>query len=347
MLTLTEEHSIINGDGTVLFYSADHFLRDIVDGNHCFICGAKPGSVAFNDEHVIPDWILRRYGLHAQKITLPGGSELAYGQYKVPCCETCNSNLGKVFEEPISELFSKGYSAIVTELTERNPLRLFAWMNLIFLKTHLKDRTLLVNRDRRVQSPRISELYDWPELHHIHCVSRMFHTGVSYSPTALGSLFIWPAKTGSELGDFDYGDYYPGRAMFLRLGEVFILCVLNDANAALCSLDWLIHDIAGPLSPVQCRELLARFADANIRLKNRPQFYTEVGKAGDGLLISANVPKHIEQEPFVAPRFGEVLYSALGSLVTAIPFPEPETAREHIRQGRWTFLFDSDGKFLR
>jgi hypothetical protein len=56
-LRVTEDQSIEDEQGRVLFYSADRFLRDVAERSCCFICGAVPGSVPFNDEHVVPDWL--------------------------------------------------------------------------------------------------------------------------------------------------------------------------------------------------------------------------------------------------------------------------------------------------
>ena len=165
-LRVTEDESIEEDQGRVLFYSADRFLRDVVEGNCCFICGVPPSSIPFNDEHVVPGWVLRRFCLHDKRIVLPGGSELSYGQYKVPCCQACNSRLGQAIEKPVAALFAAGYDALIGHMKTEGPLLLFAWLNLLFLKTHLKDRTLLINRDRRAASGVIGDLYDWPELHH-------------------------------------------------------------------------------------------------------------------------------------------------------------------------------------
>ena len=54
------DRTVINGKGEIVFFGLKHFLDDIVKGDCCFICGAKPGSKQFNDEHIIPDWILRK-----------------------------------------------------------------------------------------------------------------------------------------------------------------------------------------------------------------------------------------------------------------------------------------------
>jgi hypothetical protein len=73
--------TITGADGKVLVFSADRFTADICDGNACFIYGAAPGSKKFNNEHVVPRWVLKRYDLFAKEITLPNGSLQRYGPF--------------------------------------------------------------------------------------------------------------------------------------------------------------------------------------------------------------------------------------------------------------------------
>jgi hypothetical protein len=47
----------------------ERFIEDICLGDCCFICGAKPDEKPFNNEHILPDWVLRRYDLFARTIT--------------------------------------------------------------------------------------------------------------------------------------------------------------------------------------------------------------------------------------------------------------------------------------
>lgn len=117
-----ESNTVINTEGKILFFGLEHFLADIAKGSCCFICGAYPESKEFNDEHIIPDWILRKFNLHSKFITLPNGAKIKYGQYTVPCCVNCNKELGKVYEEPISVLLNKDYDEIVEELAKNNDL---------------------------------------------------------------------------------------------------------------------------------------------------------------------------------------------------------------------------------
>lgn len=61
--------------------------------------------------------------------------------------------------------------------------------------------------------------------------------------------------------------------------------------------------------------------------------------------ISADVPSEIELLDFNTPDFGEILYAVLSSALDVVPFPEPEKTIDLIRQGRWGFLFDGEGRF--
>lgn len=321
-------------------------MKEIVEDDRCFICGKLRTTAVFNDEHVIPNWLLRRHSLHDKRIVIPGESDLQYGRYTIPCCQDCNSLMARSYEEPIAERFSDGYTAVV-EMFKENPLTIFGWMNLLFLKVHLKDKTLLLNRDRRVISPRISELYDWPEMHHIHCVARIVYTNATLTANALGSIAVMPAKTNMPTGDFDYADYYPGRAIMLRSTEVAIFCVLNDSCGARNLLLSDLERITGSLGGAQCRELLAHFAYANILIKERPQFYTAIESDQAGLVISANVPEQIDAHDFSAEEFGHIAHSLLRNMLSSASLAKSDDdILEHLRQGRWTFLFDNKRRFI-
>ena len=86
----TLDGSIEDHTGKVIFFSTDRFVNDICLGRCCFICGAQPGSKIFNDEHVFPDWLLRKFSLFDRTITLPNGRTLRYDRNKIPCCQDAN-----------------------------------------------------------------------------------------------------------------------------------------------------------------------------------------------------------------------------------------------------------------
>jgi hypothetical protein len=83
MWHVTADGSVLDETGKVIFFSAERFVNDIGLGNCCFICGAKPGDKPFNDEHILPEWLLRRYDLFARTITLPNGVPVRYDRYSL------------------------------------------------------------------------------------------------------------------------------------------------------------------------------------------------------------------------------------------------------------------------
>lgn len=114
-----QDDTIVDLTGRVVYFSLERFVRDICLGECCFICGVSAADALFNDEHVLPRWLLRRYDLFALTVTLPNGTSLRYDRYTVPCCEACNTLMGRVIEEPVRALVEGGYDAIEVH-KERN-----------------------------------------------------------------------------------------------------------------------------------------------------------------------------------------------------------------------------------
>ena len=170
-----------------------------VSGRCCFICGAQPGSKIFNDEHVIPDWVLRKNGLFHKSITLPNHLTIKYDRFKVSCCQDCNSLMGRRIEERISKVVNAGAEAIQKHIAGGGALEFFVWLGLIFLKTHLKDREFRIHRDLREPDDKIGDMYNWEELHHLHCVTRCFMNGAVIERGVFGSLGVFAAKTEGRL----------------------------------------------------------------------------------------------------------------------------------------------------
>jgi len=344
-LRITTDGSIIDEDGKVLFFSLKRFRRDIVDGDCCFLCGASPKRTQFNDEHVIPDWILKEFDLHNKLVTLPNSRGFPYSKYKVPCCVSCNSRLGESLEGPISKLFRDGYQAICGHAVQHGPWLFYVWLALIFLKTHLKDRSLRFHLDKRKGPEKIAELYDWNTMHHIHCVVRAAYTKASLNRKIMGSFFLLNAKMAEHVEPFDYVDLFFTKTICLRFNEIVMFCVLDDACATYSLMkDGPISKIAGPLSPVQIREVLARIAYATSVVASRPKFFTTV-KNGS-LKISAKIPKFVKTLEGDPNRYAAILHRACGEFLERSEFENKEFVLQNVKQGRWTFLFDEHGCFL-
>jgi len=342
---MTDDGSVVTRDGNVAYFSTERFKRDICAGECCFICGVHPGAADFNDEHVIPDWILRELNMHARRITLANGQTFRYDRYKVPCCAQCNSMLGERVEEPVSAIIKGGMPAVVAHLRQHGPWLLYIWLSLLFLKTHLRDRGFRWHLDARQGTFPISEAYDWEELHHIHCVARAFFTQAELDAKALGSFFALPALFDGPFEHFDYADLYFHRAICFRFRDVALVSVLNDSCACFSlEKDKLFSRIAGPLSPLQIREVMARMGYLNLLIRNRPTFHSEF-KNGE-YKISGSHPDTVEVDDWDADAYGQALYFACRGLLQRCFNADLDVIAEHLRHGRYTFLFDENGEFI-
>jgi hypothetical protein len=345
MFKITADESVLDSNGRVMLFSVSRFISDVAQGNACFICGSSRRDVSFNDEHVLPDWILRRYTLHGKSVTLPNGTLFRYGAFKVPCCVDCNRRMGEELEGPISKMFAAGNDAVSRELKENGPWRLFCWMSLIFLKTHLKDQYLALSRDRRNGEMKIGELHSWEELHHIHCVARAFYTGCDLASEVMGSVIVLPAKVRPHLERFDYCDLSAAQTLLLRMDETAIVAVLNDSQAALSVYYEELDKVRGPLSPLQLREIAARLAAINIHVRERPAFSSEFDFESEKYEIVARRPSECWLDGPVMDTTGKIMHLICRDMLAPMPAREMEELVEQIKTGRYTFLVDKDGNF--
>ena len=103
--------------------------------------------------------------------------------------------MGRVFEEPISDAAKAGFNGLNAFMKNMDGrTKLFNWLSLIFLKTHLKDLSLRENRDRRLPPDQIGDRYDWADIHHIQCVARSFLSGAVFDPTSSVQCFYCRRK---------------------------------------------------------------------------------------------------------------------------------------------------------
>ncbi len=336
-----KDGSLEDAHGRVIYFSADRYMRDIIKGHRCFICGAVPGSKDFNDEHIIPAWLLREFKLHSRKVTLPNGSQINYGGYKVPCCRDCNTALGDIYERPVRELLSKGLDAVCKYNVRNGPWLIFGWLALIFLKTHLKDLTYRLRVNRRQSDEKIGDLYDYAALHHIQCLVRAPFTSAILRREVLGSFMTLPARSASEIraDAFDYGDIYHSRTVMLRYHGTAFVAALDDSGGALTLFKKNLKRITAPLFPAQLREVHAYIAFLSANLTRRPRFRS--GFDGQDYVISASRPKSLRLKNPPDLSLGEFLLQSCATMLRNRP--DREEVAKHMREGRWSFLFDHDG----
>jgi len=337
----------ITYNGKILLFSLEDFRERIVTGDCCFICGTPRSNKLFNDEHVIPDWILRKHKLHSKQIALPNGTSYYYSQYKVPCCVDCNRTLGEEYEKPIGKLLSSSYSDICASIVSDPTIvtLLFKWLNLIYFKVHLKSNSLIFSRDTRVNNGKIGDLFDWTEVHHIHCIARCHYTGAIIEPKVHGTILILPALFEETWGGYDYADSIYGRGILLQLGDFAIIAILNDACACASIAAEFLEKINGPLTKFQLREILAHLNYINLNSAERPVFFSEFS-APSTYRISVRTPEYCNLVP-ENQRFGSVGEFLRYYVEDLIPkFDGRDQVLAEIEDGKRNYLFDEHGKFI-
>jgi len=342
-MEIDAEGSLTNARGEVRHFGRQAFVSLARDTNRCFVCGASNSYRTFNYEHVIPDWLLRRFSLHSRRITLPNGYQTMYGGYTLRCCASCNRVLGERVEDPISRVFEGDTHSTIRNL-KRAPTLLYQWLCLLFIKIHLKDREIRVDPDARNELGQIGEIYDWDGLHHIHSVARAAHSGATIDHVVLGTTFLTEMRPDGE--PFDFGSLSEYSTILVRIGPLGIASVLNDCGHVGPMVSGYLAGISGSLSSIQLREVAARLAYGNKLLRNRPQFWTEAD--GDSRLsIRARPPAPGNGGDVDREELGQLIAFSCGSLLLHSKTPDAEEKLRQLQRGEIQFLYHDDGTFIR
>lgn len=346
---IDNDGSIIDADGKILFFSLERFVNDIGKGDCCFICGKARSAGDFNDEHVMPEWVLRKYNLFSGTIGLKNEAKIRYDRYKVPCCIDCNSLMGRELEDPMSRIVAGGHEAVANHVTQNGAMLLFVWMAVIFIKAHLKDKELRYERDLRKESGSISDgLYTWEELHHVHCVARLFYTNNRFSSNSFGSFLLFPAKSELVPDHFDFVDLTHFQSMMIRMDDIALFAVFNDSCGAINGFMPMSDRIQGPLSQLQLREVLSHLSFLNYSLKIRPRHSTRINSDGSIEIVS-EVPTNFELvEELDYGIFGALMWELLKDQLSKLQARNMSQTDFHdrVRAGQWTFLFDENQNFI-
>jgi len=341
---------IVEGDGTArdifgqtIYFSFSRFKSEICQKGHCFVCGAAPNK-SFNDEHVFPNWILKLCSMHNETLTLPNSVRVKYGTYKIPCCQDCNSRLGRIYETPISKAVCGGYDSLISFIQEGGCQLVAGWLALIFLKIHLRDFQNRITLDERKDLGMIGDEYELSELHHIHAIARAATAGVEIDDQVYGTLVVLQVDPSAKKVAFDYCDNLIGRSLLIQIHDVALIYVLDDCGATGGMLSEQLKSLPHPISQIQLREVYARHLAANIHIKESPTFRTEfVGQDGRPR-ITVDLPE-LDFHEFQPAIFGQMLAGALGGLAENIMVDgnTGEAALDIIATGRVSFLFDENG----
>jgi hypothetical protein len=257
-------------------------------GKNCFLCGCFPDRVKFNNEHVVPDWLLRYTDISNEFITLPNSRLVRYSSYKVRSCAQCNSLLSEYVEAPISQAIKGGFE-IFSEFLNRNPKLVFQWLSLIYYKVHFRDFSLRYHADRRHSDIPIGALYAWPNFHHIFCVARSTVFDAQFSSGVIGTIKVYELKEWERHGSYDYRDHWVTDTMFIRIKNICIYVSFTDAKA----VDHMIQDkfarVPQRINFIQATEIFGDFVAAKLHFNQQHAFHSIYDPDADSLQIVAEI----------------------------------------------------------
>ncbi|WP_282029932.1 hypothetical protein [Paracoccus marcusii] len=342
--------TIIGNGGKIIHYRVDKFIIDICKGNCCFICGAKDSDKIFNNEHVWPNWLLRKFNLHKENIYLGNETNFKYSKYTTFCCAECNSRMGDEIETPVKEILSLPAKKIKSALEDSSKrLLIYQWFGLIFFKVHLINKLFRMDRDKRiVDSKQIADHYDWSTLHKLHAVIRSFYTGVHVDDSAIGSLFAVESQNFFPADSFDHMESYLTKSMFVRMNDISFFVAFDDAKRSMKAIRGITNKIDHPLNRFQVWEVFAELTDVVYRTIENPIFLLKKDDSGYDYRLSCSYGE-LNLRPLDPRLRGQILalstkWVDLGSRFT-INGLTGDAAVRHLEKGTHSFLFDINGDF--
>ncbi len=175
------------------------------------------GLDADNEEHVIPDWLQRRFGLQHAKYQLPSASGIDYRHAKVPAKQEFNEAFGKI-ETRISQ------SKFVWE-------EVYLWLFKIHVGLMYRDTSLRSNVRDSTAGPIVKGEFI---LHQLNIFREMVKSylnqgslGTLASPP--GSVFVLPSLSGSY---FDFSHSFTTGCVGINVGDYYLAASLYDFRLA-------------------------------------------------------------------------------------------------------------------
>jgi hypothetical protein len=192
-------------------------------------------------------------------------------------------------------------------------------------------------------------LYDWQSLHHVYSLVRAIYSGAAIAEEAFGSLLVVQTQDDHRWDRFDYGDLFRQQVCCICVGDVGVIAVFNDSAGAISMFAPTVRKFDGPLSPVQLREVSVELGFLNEQIKERAEFMTLIDLEDKTSRIIATRPPDINLSKIDWELRGSMLLYAIRDLLPYLQVPgySTEELERGILSGRFTFLFDENGKFVR
>lgn len=306
------------------------------DESCCFLCGVNLDQENRTIEHIIPKWVQNKFNLWNQKITLLNGTNFEYRYLTIPCCFKCNNK----YLQPIEKLISNAINDGVEAVRQLDTNILFYWLGKMYFGMMYKELFLSLERNNPQEGKILSTDYlKTFNSHHLFLQGiRSLHKFNSFLPY---SLYIVETQCPQKKEDqWDFFDCHNAMFISCRIGNVGLICVLQDGGASKHFEKHLKTYFEIPLHPIQFRELTAKILYKSMLFNRNPKF------------MSYEVDDHIET--FMSPLGGlsgrpifdewdNDIYGQILSQLTNVPLEYTNPIPGKV----CTWMIDESGKTLK
>jgi hypothetical protein len=246
--------------------------RRFLGKDRCFLCGTKLTPTTRTAEHVFPKWLLNRYRLWDERLTLLNGTSMSYRRIRVPSCKRCNGRFLGSLERRVEQAVRGGY-----ETFKRLPRQvIFQWLTKVFfqilyLEMRLAKDVAVPDRGT-ILTP---EFVDEFRLEHVLLNSVRVPVRIAGAPP--WSIFIVPTQASTRrCRNFDFLDNTPNQVIAFRMGDVGVIAALVDGHAQEEIFRSYFRNLARRvrLHPIQFRELASKVIYKRHTMNRTPRFMT-------------------------------------------------------------------------
>jgi hypothetical protein len=315
----------------------DQIVGRKFDSSCCFLCGAALDNLNRSEEHVFPKWILSKYNLWDQTITLLNGTHLPYRSLKIPCCIDCNGKYLSSLENRIQMAANSGLTAF--RLLGQDAV--FLWLGKIFYGILYKELFLAFDR----KSPNSDSIIS-PALMEQFKAHSIFLQGIRgkhvFEHSFPASIIIVETQCPDESQfQWHFCDSMTAMMIDIRMGTIGIVAVLQDGGTQEVNRDTLAPFFNVPLHPLQFKELIALVAYRASLMNRTPNFVSV--ESGDKIRTTQLPIGGLSSKPvfdeWVLDDFAQVLSFYTGQPLDKI-HPSPDQIMSWITDstGQVTFI---------
>ena len=294
----------------------------------CFLCGQALKETN-SREHVFPKWLLSRFNLWDQMVTLLNRTQIPYRYLTIPCCPTCNNEHLARLEQAVESTFRKGPK----HLSAIDKLLLYQWTGKIFYGLLFRELSLDLDRARPefgvITSPDLMEDY-----RALHGFLQSIRIPIQFGNFFPGSVFVLEIETVPDVGDFDYSDSFIGMTFCIRMGNVGLIACLKDDGLIHDSLSDLYQSLEGVrLHPIQFDELCAIIFYKAYSMARSGKYVSITPPGEQSTVVKVPgfslVPVFEEWDNKIFARFLEEFWAKWGITYDEIYFP-PDSIRSYL-----------------